>query len=88
MREDLNSILQALFKSPAVWVAAITLAHELQTWLLPNIPDGVVSAVNLLIIAVAGAFGIALSSYQAGKIAQQRAYQRAAQAKLGTMREG
>lgn len=65
---DWSQVLSAILKSPAVWTAIVALINALQLWLFPNVPGSVMLALNALIAAVGGVFGVIVTSYNAGRV--------------------
>lgn len=63
---DWSQVLSAILKSPAVWTAIVALLNALQIWLFPNVPSAVMLAVNALIAAIGGVFGVIVTSYNVG----------------------
>lgn len=70
---DWNTFLSKLFNSAAVWSAIIALLNALQKWLLPGMPNDVTIALNLLVVAVAGVFGVVISAMAGRNVAIQKA---------------
>lgn len=62
-----SDVLTAVVKSPAVWAAFVALLNALQLWLVPDIPNGVMLALNGFIVAVGSVFGVILTSYNTGR---------------------
>lgn len=66
-------VLNDLIHNPAFWAAIIGVANALQRWLLPQVPDYVMGALNLLAVIV--------FSSVAGKIVVMQAKLRAIMAR-------
>jgi hypothetical protein len=50
--------LGAILTSPAVWSAILLIVNLLVKYLLPDVPQDIMSAVNALVIAILAAVGV------------------------------